>query len=283
MAYLLDRLGHTGRALDLMGRVLDEKWQILGPDLHGGLAGLGLALDHLARTTGEVGLRDHALTAARILAEKDHTAGKRAGLLRGATGPALFFLRLYESTGDPALLDHASSALRADLARCVRDNTGALAVDEGFRTMPYLGTGSVGIGTVIEDYLVHCPDDEEFARAVDDILPMARSRYYAEPGLFEGRAGMILHLARAGAPRADVDAQIAALGWYAVPYEGELAFPGDQMMRLSMDLATGTAGCLLALGASDAGHPASLPFLPPLPASRPRRPAAAHGPARPGS
>jgi tRNA A-37 threonylcarbamoyl transferase component Bud32 len=283
VAYLLDRLGHTGRALDLMGRVLDEKWQILGPDLHGGLAGLGLALDHLARTTGESGLRDHALTAARILAEKDHTAGKRAGLLRGATGPALFFLRLYESTGDPALLDHAASALRADLARCVRDDTGALAVDEGFRTMPYLGTGSVGIGTVIEDYLVHCPDDEEFARAMDDILPMARSRYYAQPGLFEGRAGMILHLARAGAPRADVDAQIAALGWYAVPHEGELAFPGDQMMRLSMDLATGTAGCLLALGAADAGHPASLPFLPPLPASRQRRPAAAHGPARQGS
>jgi serine/threonine protein kinase len=269
VAYLLDRLGHTDRALDLMGRVLDERWQALGSDLHGGLAGIGLALDHLARTTGRPELLDHALTAARILMERNHTAGKRAGLLRGATGPALFFLRLYESTGDPALLDHAASALRADLARCVRDRTGALAVDEGFRTMPYLATGSVGIGTVLDDYLVHRPDEEEFAQAGRDILPAARSRYYAEPGLFEGRAGMILHLARTGAPRADVDAHIAALGWYAVPYEGGLAFPGDQMMRLSMDLATGTAGCLLALGAARAGHPATLPFLPPLPAGAP--------------
>ncbi|MGW0763096.1 class III lanthionine synthetase LanKC [Streptomyces sp. NPDC002814] len=278
VAYLLDRLGHTGRALDLMSRVLDEPWQRLAPGLHGGLAGLGLTLDQLARTTGEPGLRDHAITAARILAERDHSAGGRAGLLDGATGPALFFLRLYESTGDRGLLDHAASALRADLARCVRDDTGTLTVDEGFRTMPYLGSGSVGIGTVIEDYLVHRPDDEEFVRARSDIAPAARSRYYAQPGLFHGRAGMILHLARTGASRADLDAQTAALGWYAMPYEGELAFPGEQMMRLSMDLATGTAGCLLATAAARPGRTAALPFLPPLPAA-----AAAHEPAREGS
>ncbi|WP_328440935.1 class III lanthionine synthetase LanKC [Streptomyces sp. NBC_00444] len=278
VAYLLDRLGHTGRALDLMSRVLDEPWQRLAPGLHGGLAGLGLTLDQLARTTGEPGLRDHAMTAARILAERDHSAGRRAGLLDGATGPALFFLRLYESTGDRGLLDHAASALRADLARCVRDDTGTLAVDEGFRTMPYLGSGSAGIGTVIEDYLAHRPDDEEFARARNDIAPAARSRYYAQPGLFHGRAGMILHLARTGAARADLDAQTAALGWYAMPYEGELAFPGEQMMRLSMDLATGTAGCLLATTAARPGRTAALPFLPPLPAA-----AAAHEPAREGS
>lgn len=37
------------------------------------------------------------------------------------------------------------------------------------------------------------------------------------------------------------------------------------MMRLSMDLGTGTAGCLLALGAAlDETVPAALPFLPPL-------------------
>ncbi len=48
-------------------------------------------------------------------------------------------------------------------------------------------------------------------------------------------------------------------------YQGQLAFPGHQMMRLSMDLGTGTAGCLLALGAAlDSGTGAHLPFLPPL-------------------
>ncbi len=56
-----------------------------------------------------------------------------------------------------------------------------------------------------------------------------------------------------------------------MPYQGHLAFPGHQMMRLSMDLATGTAGCLLALGAALGGdRPAQLPFLPPLRAPQSR-------------
>lgn len=80
---------------------------------------------------------------------------------------------------------------------------------------------------------------------------------------------MILHLARTGATDRLAE-QIDALGWFAMDFQGQLAFPGHQMMRLSMDLGTGTAGCLLALSAAlDAGstaHPptAHLPFLPPL-------------------
>lgn len=80
---------------------------------------------------------------------------------------------------------------------------------------------------------------------------------------------MILHLARTTEPGAtgrQLTEQTAALGWYAMAYEGRLAFPGHQMMRLSMDLSTGTAGCLLALDAAASGT-AHLPFLPP-----PRRP-----------
>ncbi|SDK01717.1 class III lanthionine synthetase LanKC [Streptomyces indicus] len=257
VAYVLDRLGHTERALDLLGRVRAENWRRLAPDLHGGLAGLGLVLDHLA--SREPALRELALEAAEITAAR--LPAGRAGLLRGSSGPALLFLRLYESTRDPAFLDRAATALRADLARCVTDASGALVVDEGVRTMPYLGAGSIGIAAVLDDYLAHRPDGE-FARARSAIAPAARLRYYAQPGLFNGRAGMVWHLARTGAPAAHLDAQIAGLDWYAMAYEGHRAFPGDQMLRLSMDLATGTAGCLLALGAARGERPASLPFLP---------------------
>ncbi|MER7177407.1 class III lanthionine synthetase LanKC [Streptomyces mesophilus] len=254
VAYVLDRLGHTERALDLIARVLGENWRRLAPDLHGGLAGLGLVLDRLA--VHQPALRQLALEAADITSAR--LPAQRAGLLRGSSGPALLFLRLYESTRDPAFLDRAAAALRADLGRCVTDASGALVVDEGARTMPYLGAGSVGIAAVLEDYLVHRAD-EEFARARAAIAPAARLRYYAQPGLFNGRAGMVWHLARTGASAAALDAQTAGLDWYAMAYAGHRAFPGDQMLRLSMDLATGTAGCLLALGAA---HGASLPFLP---------------------
>ncbi|GAA2612734.1 class III lanthionine synthetase LanKC [Streptomyces axinellae] len=294
---VLARFGHTKRALELTERVLDEKWQRLGSSLYGGLAGLGLALDQLADVTGELGLRAHAWEAAHLLARRlapasgegaspgaigdplgtgPAPAPRRAGLLYGASGAALFFLRLYERRGDPALLDLAESALARDLALCVRDSSGTLQVDEGNRIMPYLGAGSVGIAAVLDDFLVHRPEHAAFTQARLDILPAARMRYYAQPGLFQGRAGLLLHLSRTTTPgvtEADRAAQLDGLSWYGMTYRGALAFPGDQMMRLSMDLATGTAGCLLAAGAAAAvrdGNPLpSLPFLPPPQASTP--------------
>ncbi|WP_432118187.1 class III lanthionine synthetase LanKC [Streptomyces sp. bgisy032] len=272
-ALVLDRLGHRQRALDLVGSILAERWRNLSSDLHGGLAGLGLVLGHLARTTGETELRERAEEAGRILVERlaeplPAAPRRRAGLLRGASGPALFLLRQYEWTGHTPWREAAAVALRRDLESCVTRESGELEVDEGWRTLPYLGDGSAGVGMVLDDLVAHAPGlAGEFEAARSGVLAAATSRFYAQPGLFQGRAGMILHLSRTTTPGATADrlaAQIAGLGWYAMAYEGQLAFPGHQMMRLSMDLATGTAGCLLALGAAlDPASGAHLPFLPP--------------------
>ncbi|QNP74506.1 class III lanthionine synthetase LanKC [Streptomyces roseirectus] len=278
VAHVLALLGHRERALDLVSGILRERWQKLSSDLHGGLAGLGLVLGSLADLTGESELTARAAEAADVLVARlteprPATPRPRAGLMRGASGPALFLLRQYERTGERALLDAAATALRRDLDACVIHPSGSLEVDEGWRTMPYLGDGSAGIGVVLDDYLVHA-SDEAFERARAGILTAATCRFYAQPGLLQGRAGMILHLARTtvpGAGRDQLAAQIDALDWLAMPYQGQLAFPGHQMMRLSMDLATGTAGCLLALASALAERPdaAHLPFLPP-PARRPQ-------------
>ncbi|MFD0823869.1 lantipeptide synthetase, partial [Micromonospora zhanjiangensis] len=106
----------------------------------------------------------------------------------------------------------------------------------------------------------------------------ARSPLYVQSGLFAGRAGIIAYLAnrlrladadrtdsdRTVADRRELDAQVRRLAWHALPYRGHLAFPGEQLLRLSMDLATGTAGVLLALGAARHDEPVRLPFLAPL-------------------
>ncbi|MEV1054462.1 class III lanthionine synthetase LanKC [Streptomyces sp. NPDC049887] len=277
IAWTLDRLGHRAAAMDLVDLVLAEDWTAMGPDLHSGLAGIGLALDALAESTGESSLRDAALRCGRLVAraaaaDDPRPARHRAGLLHGASGPALLHLRLYERTGDRALLGLAADALHRDLDRCVHGAGGALQVDEGWRTMPYLGAGSAGIGMVLDDWLVH-GDDDRFTRARQEIVRAAQAKFYAQPGLFRGAAGMVLHLSRTaasgpGTSRADLARQIGVLSWHALPYEGRLAFPGEQMMRLSMDLATGTAGCLLALGAALDDAPVQLPFLPPVPPGR---------------
>ncbi|MCZ4102203.1 protein kinase/lanthionine synthetase C family protein [Streptomyces sp. So13.3] len=276
VAWVLERLGHRERALDLADLITSQNWDGISPDLHGGLAGIGLALDSLAASTGEGALRDHALRCAQLAADTTPQAAGgrptvRAGLLHGATGTALMYLRLYERSGDGGLLDLAAEALRHDLARCVRAVGGTLQVDEGRRTMPYLGAGSVGIGMVLDDYLPH-RYDTRFDQARGEIVQAAQAKFYAQPGLFRGAAGMVLHLARTttggpGTHSADLRRQIDSLAWGAVPYQGHLAFAGEQMMRLSMDLSTGTAGCLLALGSALHDTPVHLPFLPP-----PRRP-----------
>ncbi|MDT0309540.1 class III lanthionine synthetase LanKC [Streptomyces sp. DSM 44917] len=289
-------LGHRQAALDLAERALGERWERLPAHLHGGLAGIGLVLDELAAATGESALAAHAERVTDLAAERlgdppgptrpgspgdpsrPAPGRARAGLMRGASGAALLFVRRYERTRAPGLLDLAAAALTRDLAHCRADSHGTLAVDEGTRTMPYLAEGSVGIAAVLDDYLAHRAD-ERLAAARAAILPAARLRYYAQPGLFRGRAGMIWHLARTATPgvtAADLDAQAAALDWYAMPWGGGLAFPGDQMMRLSMDLATGTAGCLLALAAAHrgdtGGRAPGLPFLPPPPGGGPQIP-----------
>jgi len=360
IAHVLDLLGHQDAAHRLIDMALQERWQRLGPDLTEGLAGIGLNLLHFHDRTGDAALYGAALEAGRLavelLAQQDADraragaaaavsggAGGRAGLLRGASGPALLFLHLYERTGHDDWLARARAALRMDLACCTAsERDGSLRVNEGWRALPYLAEGSAGIGMVLRRYLAH-REDEELRTAAAAIRTASLSRFYAQSGLFAGRAGLLLALAdgdvwsptaassdadsadgastaapaaatghvvagagavpglppRRGtfpgpatypaartrparpagppgaAPRGGQDAldQMRRLTWHAVGYRGELAFPGDQLHRLSTDLATGGAGVLLALGAVLGENPAHLPFLGP--------PAGPRGTARP--
>jgi tRNA A-37 threonylcarbamoyl transferase component Bud32 len=282
VAYVLHHLGHTDSALKVADLCLAEKWEQLGDDLHSGLAGMALVMLHLGTAAGEPGLCGAGERALAIVADRAarhvptrHGAGKqeerpRCGLLYGASGPALLFIRAYERTGDAQFLDLAAGALRRDLAGCITDEAGVVRVNEGWRVLPYLGQGSVGIGLVIGDYLAH-RHDERFAGAAGGIRLAASSVYYAQTGLFNGRAGMILYLA-GREPAGPVSGEpvsgepvaaehVRRLGWHAVSYRGGIAFPGDNLYRLSMDLATGTAGVLLSAAAlARPGH-VGLPFL----------------------
>jgi tRNA A-37 threonylcarbamoyl transferase component Bud32 len=290
VAFALECLGRRSDALDVLDICLREPWEDLGEDLVSGLSGIALNLAELAGRTGEPALRQAAWRAAELVADRlagDGTpagdddggpgtvgsgseisggAHPYAGLTRGRSGPALMFLRLYELTGDTTLLDRAAGALRSDLRRCVLRPDGALEVNEGWRTMPYLAHGSVGIGLVLDQYLRHRPDTA-LAESAAAIRRGARAPFYAQSGLFAGRAGIIAYLAARAtddADRAELAVQVSRLAWHALPYRGFLAFPGEQLLRLSMDLATGTAGVLLATAAALHDEPVTLPFLAPL-------------------
>jgi hypothetical protein len=276
VAHVLEHLGHRPEALKVLDICTDEltgKWERLPLHLHGGLAGIGLNLVHFGDVTGDPSPRQTALRMAQVIADRlgdDDAHGTLsggthpfAGLMYGSAGPALLFLRLFEQTGEPALLDLARTALRQDLGRCVTRSDGAMEVDEGWRTMPYLADGSVGIGMVLDHFLVHRPD-EQFTEAAAGIRLAATSPFYIEPGLFHGRAGMILYLAHlTERDERLVAAHLRRLAWHAIRFQEYTAFPGEELLRLSMDLATGTAGVLLAAGAALHTSPVHLPFLAP--------------------
>ncbi|MET0134732.1 MAG: class III lanthionine synthetase LanKC [Kibdelosporangium sp.] len=271
-AFTLDHLGYRQAALDTLDICLREKWESLGPDLYSGLAGIGLNLLHFADITGEPALRMAAHRAAELVADRpDDTDDSgisggihpHAGLLRGRAGQALLLLRAFDDTGDANFLDRAANALRQDLRRCHTRENGVLEINEGWRTMPYLDGGSVGLGLVLDEYLAR-RHDEQFAEANRGVELAARSTMYILPGLFTGRAGILAYLAGrlpAGDPL--VAKQIRNLAWHALPYAGGMAFPGTALLRLSMDLATGTAGVLLAVGAALHDRPVHFPLLAP--------------------
>lgn len=273
IAYALDALELRQEATDVLLRARQGNIESQGFDLFRGMAGAGLTLLHFTRSRQDGTLWDEIFQIEETLRQRltaataPDTGRGHPGLMRGWSGPALFWLRLYETTGRALFLERAATALRRDLRDCTLTRDGALEADEGWRTLPYLHTGGVGVGIVLTEYLRHA-SDEEFLKADRAIEQAAGYEYYGMPTISFGSTGILLYLAnkQAVAPSARTRERIqhilSTLRLHALPYEGHIAFRGNQSLRLSMDLATGTSGIMLAVHTALYGNP-GLPFLPP--------------------
>ncbi|MEB3371615.1 class III lanthionine synthetase LanKC [Saccharopolyspora mangrovi] len=282
IAHVLDMLGHHDQAAELITGAEPDVARTHDVSLFGGLAGIGLNHLHVAGRDGEhltraLGLADrlaeavesgrsHGIDVAGRIGLRD--AGSRGGLLRGWTGPALFFLRCFETTGQREHLDLAVRALHRDLDLCVSRPDGTLQVDGGFRTLPYLDVGSAGIGLIADQVLRHVPD-ERLSESAAALSESCRSTLVVQSGLFSGRAGLLATLGQlsrdgsGGRLPDSVVAHLSVLHWHALGYHGHLAFPGEGNFRLAMDFATGNAGVLAALASLDDSDAEFMPFLTP--------------------
>ena len=70
LAYVLSRLGHTQAALRTAEVCLGNRWERLGSDLYGGLAGFSLAMLAVGDRAGEPSLVDAGLKAGQIVADR---------------------------------------------------------------------------------------------------------------------------------------------------------------------------------------------------------------------
>ncbi len=267
VAFALDRLGLYDEAREILDRARAIPLDTVDNTLTDGLPGIGLNLLHFARRTGAGALYDEAEQVARqVVAElrREPARAPLPGLMGGASGAALFLIRMFEATGDRRFLDHAETALRRDLAGCVWTEDRTLQANEGWRIIPYLATGSVGIGMVLHELLRHRQADDLFEMTAG-VHRAAEPEFIVQAGLFNGRAGLMAYLHHtddhSGAISNILTRHVRNLGWHAVPFKGRVAFIGDQLMRMSMDLATGSAGILFVLAAVLTGHHRCLPFI----------------------
>lgn len=173
--------------------------------------------------------------------------------MRGPSGQALFWTRHYERTGDPRSLEHARQLVDIDLSVMQMCPDGSMQLREERRTMPYLGSGSVGVGLVLLQLVRHV-DEPRYASALLAISRAAAVEFTAQAGLLNGRAGLILFLGELSkSPYAGADCeqtlaqQLQLLGLHSLNHAGGLHFPGEQNLRLSTDWATGSAGILASL------------------------------------
>ena len=263
VGWMYRRLGDHARADAILARVRATRMEDLGSDLYGGIPGVGLYL--LSEVDRDPALLTTVIAMAQMLrARHDQRPNLRSatpvvatghgGLMWGPSGTALFAARLHQHTGDPAHLGLALDALNYDLGCCAQAPDGSLQMNEGWRLMPYLATGSTGIGLVACELLplVDCP--EPYLAAVAKIRLAACSPFAIQPSLFHGRAGLIdflVTLSRSGLATAQseqaLDDHVAALRAHAVRHRTGIGFPGEGLLRLSCDLATGSAGVLGAL------------------------------------
>jgi len=286
LAWLLQRFGHHDAANRQLARLLDGLPGMRDTSLFRGLAGIGTALLDLAELRGDPQLANHAVAlghrAAAALMDRAAATpvpGRpaRAGLMHGWSGPAVFFLALYRETGDQTWLDRAETAIGRDLDGCVHTADGTRQVSDaaGRRTLPYLDTGSAGIAVALAG-LVPVRPQAAVTSALPELVRACELELVIQPGLFAGRAGLITALAavrgavRGPGPDGDriaraLDRHLDRLDWHVVRHRGRLAFPGDQLLRLSMDLATGSAGVLLAASAALDDHPGGAALLPGVP------------------
>ena len=274
IAYVLDRLGHQEEAAQLLDR--HSAAPRGGVSLFSGLSGIGASLLHFAESHDDSRYRDEALELANQVGDCV-TSGKRpgpegpvsdlqAGLMRGWSGTALFYLRLHEHTSDPACLDLALRAVHRDLDQCITNDDDALVInDRGVRGLPHIEAGGLGLALVVDEVLAHREDDR-LREALPALVRAGLPQLTVRGDLLFGKAGQLAALARLGADDQLVQRRVDELRRYLVPYRGHLALPSGRGFRLSMDLATGTAGALLALAVARGGGSPFLPFFRTTPA-----------------
>ena len=202
--------------------------------------------------------QDYAPLGADRPSRSNSPAVQDSGLLYGHLGIAWLMAEAYQHIPDDLLLDAANQALNNELTGYINDERyGTLQSAQGHRQLPYLSMGSAGFGEVLPK-IPRDAVDGAVIDAVPQLLKATIATVCVCPGLFNGYSG--LALGRSGMqtfleletydPR-DLSDVLKAFAMQTA--DGAALFAGDSGLRLTADVASGSAGILLALETLQAG------------------------------
>lgn len=269
-AWALSSLGHRNLAVPLLREAGEHPLLHTDPGVLTGAAGHGMACLRLWRDSGLPEFLDRARAIGVRLASTAQREEGRAswpepsgltpvGYGYGASGVAMFLLALHAATGDGEHLELGLAALDFDLSCAVFSTSGVLSFpsyvdgeDTPLVRRHYWDEGTAGILTTLLRYW-DVTGDDRLRKQVDRLLPDIRRKYTAFPQLFHGISGIGNALLDAyeflGDPEllgcAERVAEVVLCSAVRRP-EG-IVFPGEQTLRESCDLASGSAGVALFL------------------------------------
>lgn len=265
VAWALDELGESERALHAMDLACSSPLLHQGTDIFYGNAGVGLAcLYFWSRTRQERFLAQARAIAAALMAtaatDPDgpywlNAGAHYYGFAHGGAGIAFFLLKLHQATRDPQYLEQGKAALEYEIQRAVEERDGSMtwprsATDSWIS--PYWRFGASGFGSVLIRYAVAL-GDERYRILAEKAARYAAVRFTVFPGQFVGLSGMgeflldMYHFIRDPSYLQDAWRLAEGVLMFRIERPQGILFPGDELIRLTTDYGTGSAGIGLFL------------------------------------
>ena len=267
IAWVFWKLGQKELALKLMKMAADHDllWDL--SDIYYGAAGYGLACLYFHKETGDAYWLEQAADIGEKLIRRKNVSDNGSywpdlegnvwtGYARGASGISLFLLYLYLVSGDTQFLEIGRSALDYDLGaalelegklRMPRATADSITTTHQKVYSHYWSDGSTGVCTALLRYISVLGEASDKA-TLELIIDDATRDYTAFPTLFTGLAGLgnvqLDAFDFTGDPKYVSSARYITRGLlqFQIQKPDGIAFPGEQLLRISNDFGSGSAG-----------------------------------------
>lgn len=269
--WLIHKLGKSRRAAKIFQEKFKVWWeQTSNHSIYKGkagimLVGLGFASEELL----EKDFEDNFLNTARTYVEeyisnpatyspigKGKAASNNpnkieAGLLYGHASLGWLFAELYRYTEEKIYVKGLNTSIDNELKGYFTDETGMMQYSQGFRILPYLSMGSVGLGILISSNSDIV--DSHYLEILESLYKAVKTNFCISPGLFNGYAGLKLGQfvmnknLQKDSTQETIKSAYLGISQHLIKLGNGSCVAGDSGMRLTTDIASGFAGVVLAI------------------------------------